>query len=239
MDGLSAAASVIAVIQMSVQVFNLCNDYFLAVKDARKDIKLLSDEVSSLHDVLENIAEMADSPSAAKLSTLDLLTKPDGPMELCQTELEMLKAKLDTGHGEGKMKRFGLRAWKWPFTSKDVKATLVIIGRQRDLLNLASTADTMYVSPIEFLYVLSDLFRGLSLAIDQGVTQLRHDIAAARIDKDRDKIISWISNTDPSTNYLAACKKRQLTTGEWFLKGASMDEWKTTKNSLLWLHGIR
>ena len=82
-------------------------------------------------------------------------------------ELEMLKAKLDTGHGEGKMKRFGLRAWKWPFTSKDVKATLVIIGRQRDLLNLASTADTMYVSPIEFLYVLSDSFRGLSLAIDQ------------------------------------------------------------------------
>jgi hypothetical protein len=129
MDGLSAAASVIAVIQISAQVFTLCNDYFLVVKDARKDIQRLRDEVSSLHDVLENIAEMAEFPAAAKLSTLNILIKPDGPMELCRRELERLKAKLDPGHGQGKMKRFGLRALKWPFSSNDVEVTLLIIGR--------------------------------------------------------------------------------------------------------------
>jgi ankyrin repeat domain-containing protein 50 len=86
---------------------------------------------------------------------------------------------------------------------------------------------------------ISNLSRTIAVAIDQGVTQLRHDIATARTDEHRDKIIRWLSSTDPSSNHLAACKKHQPSTGEWFIKSAIMEEWKTTQNSLLWLHGIR
>jgi len=86
---------------------------------------------------------------------------------------------------------------------------------------------------------ISNLCRTLTVAIDQGITQLRHDFATARTDEYRDKIIRWLSYTDPSSNHLAACKKHQPTTGEWFIKGANMKEWKGTRNSLLWLYGIR
>jgi hypothetical protein len=41
MDGLSAAASVIAVLQISAQLFDLCRTYYLNVKDARKDTQRL------------------------------------------------------------------------------------------------------------------------------------------------------------------------------------------------------
>ena len=120
MDPVSAAASITAVFQISGHVFNLCRDYCWAVKDARKDIQLLSDELTALHDILENMVDLADSPSAVGLSTLDLLSKPDGPVEQCRKELKGLEAKLNSGHGEDRMKRLGWRALKWPLSSKDV-----------------------------------------------------------------------------------------------------------------------
>ena len=48
MDPLSATASIIAVIHVSSQVFNLCQKYYTGVKDARKDIQRLRNEVISL-----------------------------------------------------------------------------------------------------------------------------------------------------------------------------------------------
>jgi hypothetical protein len=88
--------------------------------------------------------------------------------------------------------------------------------------------------------------RTLALAIGQGVTELRQQsaatqaaIAAHRMDEYCDKIIQWLSTTDPSVNHHAACEKHQPTTGEWLIKRADFEEWKWTRNSLLWLHGIR
>src|SRR5437773_9495870 len=105
MDGLSAAASVIAVVQISGQVFNLCWTYYSNVKDARNDIRRLRIEVTSLQVVLTKVAELADTPGSAKLSILNLLNQSDGPIQQCQTELVGLVAKLDPG--QGKDKQFG------------------------------------------------------------------------------------------------------------------------------------
>ncbi|KAH0533900.1 hypothetical protein FGG08_007482, partial [Glutinoglossum americanum] len=230
MDGLSAAAGVIAVVQISGQVFDLCRTYYLEVKDARKDIKRLRDEVTSLQDVLANVADLADAPGSAKLSILGLLNRPDGPVQQCQTDLIGLVEKLEPWQGKDKMKQFGLRALKWPFSSKDVDKAITAIGRYKATFNLALTAD----------------HTTLALAIDKGVTELRRQVEATqaeivnhRMDEHRDKIIRWLSATDPSSNHHAACKKRQPTTGEWLIKRADFEEWKRTQNSLLWLHGIR
>jgi hypothetical protein len=102
--------------------------------------------------------------------------------------------------------------------------------------------------------------RALALAIDQSVAELRQqslatrtdvaatrtdigatqaDIAAHRIDENLNKITEWLSTTDPSSNHHAACRKRQPTTGEWFIVRADFEEWKRARNSLLWLYGIR
>ena len=60
----------------------------------------------------------------------------------------------------------------------------------------------------------------------------------AMSEKER-KIRHWLSSPDPSTNHNAACKLRQATTGEWFLKSDDFEKWKTTSRSFLWLYGIR
>lgn len=141
MDGVSAAASVIAVIQMSGQVFDLCRTYYLEVNDARKDIQRLRDEVTSLQDVLVNVADLTDAPGSAKSSIL-ALNRPDGPVQQCRTDLIGLAAKLDPGQGTDKMTQFGLTALKWPFSSKEVDKAITTIGRHKATFNLALAAAT-------------------------------------------------------------------------------------------------
>jgi ankyrin repeat domain-containing protein 50 len=141
MDGLSAAASVITVVQISSQVFDLCRTYYLEVKEARKDIQRLRDKVTSLQDVLANVADLADAPGSAKLSILNLLNQPDGPVQQCRRDLVGLAEKLDPGQGKDRMKNYRLRALKWPFSSKDVDKAITAIERHKATFHLALTAD--------------------------------------------------------------------------------------------------
>jgi len=140
MDGISAAASIIAVIQISGQVINLCQTYYSEVRDAKMDIRRLSEEITSLQAVLTKVADLANAPNAAKLSALGLLNQPGGPAQQCLKELIALAAKLNLGQGK-EMKQFGLRALKWPFSSKDVDKFVTTIERHKTTFNLALAAD--------------------------------------------------------------------------------------------------
>jgi hypothetical protein len=141
MDGISAAASIIAVIQISGQVIDLCRTYYSEVRDAKTDIQRLREEITSLQTVLTKVADLANAPSAAELSTLGLLNQPDGPVQQCLAELIKLAAKLNPVQGKDTMKQFGLRALKWPFSSKDVDKAITTIERHKATFNLALAAD--------------------------------------------------------------------------------------------------
>jgi hypothetical protein len=57
-------------------------------------------------------------------------------------------------------------------------------------------------------------------------------------DERREKIRRWLSAPDVSSNHNQARRKRQGTTGSWLVKSEQYADWKTTSDSLLWLHGI-
>lgn len=52
------------------------------------------------------------------------------------------------------------------------------------------------------------------------------------------KINEWLLSLDPSTNYKKALEQRHSGSGQWFLNSAAYSNWKTEKNSFLWLHSI-
>jgi hypothetical protein len=54
----------------------------------------------------------------------------------------------------------------------------------------------------------------------------------------RDNLLRWLSPSDPSTNQNIACKARHKGTAEWFFRGRTFSQWKST-DSLLWIHGKR
>ncbi|KAF2679968.1 hypothetical protein K458DRAFT_374045 [Lentithecium fluviatile CBS 122367] len=124
MEGLSGAASVIAVIDISAQVASLCYQYVTKVKDAKEDIQRLGDTVTDTKNVLENLQRLLDKQGKSQLSTTNTLVALQG----CSKELEKLEAKLKAKlerHGRRTvMQGFGLRALKWPFTSKEVEKTV-------------------------------------------------------------------------------------------------------------------
>ena len=73
MDGLSAGASVIAVIDISAKVATLCFQYSAAVKDAIKDIQRLQKKVEDIRDILRELKRLLDRPDKTRLSATDKL----------------------------------------------------------------------------------------------------------------------------------------------------------------------
>jgi hypothetical protein len=144
MDGLSIAASAIAIIQISSTIFDLCRTYYINVKGARKDIQRLQHELIAIQDVLVRLVDLSKEHNTASLRTLKLLEQEGGPLEQCQSELVALAARIGVGDEDGKMKSFGLRALRWPLNSKDVDKALNTIERHKASLGLALNTDQTY-----------------------------------------------------------------------------------------------
>jgi predicted exporter len=129
MDGLSGAASVMAVIDISAKIASLCFQYSVAVKDAKDDIERVQRKVGAITHILEKIEQLLNSQDKTRLFTTQGLLDS---LRQCLTELEKLRVKLNPGKTRKIMARFDLRALKWPFTSKEVdKIVSTLEGYER------------------------------------------------------------------------------------------------------------
>ena len=147
MDGLSAAASIIAVIQISEEVALLCSKYLKAVKNAKSDIERLQGELSNLKPVLEGAQKLLEGHNAARLETSRPLL--DG-LRGCYSQLKDLETNLidhlktaDRGKG---VRHFGLRALRWPSKSKKVDMVIQTLSKFRDTLSASLNIDQTYVA---------------------------------------------------------------------------------------------
>ena len=154
MDGVSTAASVLAVIQISSQIFDFCRTYYLNVKDARNDIQRLRNEITSLQDVLVSVVDLVNGRNSTSMHTLDLINKEYGPLRQCQLDLKVLAARLNPD--ESSKLKLTIRMMKWPFSSKEMDRTLIAIGRYKSSFILALTIDQAYVTlaKISVLYLV-------------------------------------------------------------------------------------
>ena len=229
MEVVGAVASIITVIQVTARVVSICYDYQSGIRHCPKDIVKITHELQSLRNILERLADLAqsedDSPTVA-LPTLDSLNNSGGPLEICEGELKELEVKLASARG--RFKQVG-RAIVWPLMEKDVQKTLSILARQRGLFQLALTADqttmTLAIKTAtyrneEHLKALTQCFQGMAL------------------DQRNEQILQWLAAPDPSSNHNKACQAKQRETGRWLIDSANYISWKTQQSSFLWLHGI-
>jgi hypothetical protein len=94
MDGLSGAASVIAVIDISAKITSICYQYAVDVKDAKNNIERVQRKVGDITHVLEKLKQLLDSQDKKRLSTTYGLSDS---LKQCLRELEDMKAKLELG----------------------------------------------------------------------------------------------------------------------------------------------
>ena len=77
----------------------------------------------------------------------------------------------------------------------------------------------------------------MSIAADGEATHIVKSLKLAANEDLTQRLSSWYSAPDPSTNLNAAQTKRQEDTGIWLLQNPIFRRWKSADHSLLWLHG--
>ncbi|RYP17625.1 hypothetical protein DL765_004407 [Monosporascus sp. GIB2] len=138
MEGLGAAASIIAITQLSVKIASLCVQYSSAVKDANNDIARLQREVGSLNDVFREVERLLDSPGSAKLSVSQKL---HDALNQCSSTLAKLKKRLDPGKTRKFISDIRIRKLKWPLKTKEIEKDLENLERCKQTICLALQVD--------------------------------------------------------------------------------------------------
>ena len=140
MDPLSITASIIAVIQLTGSVVSAVYNYRKGVKNAPEDAAKIIQDLIGLSQILENLLQIIErerSTKATRLTSLENLVKPDGPLESCQKTLERLNAKLQPENGWRVVKQSLI----WPLKQDYIKRTLDEIATAKATIGLALTVD--------------------------------------------------------------------------------------------------
>ncbi|KAM0371523.1 hypothetical protein ACHAPY_010246 [Fusarium culmorum] len=154
-EALGVASSVIAVVDLSAKVLSLCLQYSQAVKNAKDDIEKLGKEVAAFRATTEELKTLIDGPRSQELKASQQLRFA---IEDGRSRLEKLEQQLQPSTGRKRMSRFGLRAFKWPFESKDVKGTIEDLERCRENISLALNIDqTVILQNVDDRTTLSQL----------------------------------------------------------------------------------
>ena len=142
MEGLGVVANVIAVVDLSAKVATLCFQYSKDVFSARADIERLRTQVEHLTIALRATQRLIEGTKGVSLLTSQALA---GSFRNCMADLERLGKKLAPNPVRTVMRRYGVRALKWPFTSKDVEQLLADLERHEKNITLGLQVDQTYV----------------------------------------------------------------------------------------------
>lgn len=160
-SALGAAASIIAVIQMTQSVGLLLRDLYKNTRDARADIERLYESIVSLEIIVKGLDDLAkESP----LTHSALFENLKGPLQTIFTELEGLKEKLEV-QADGKYERVKLsmrkevkRSLKWSFQKDEIVATAARLENLKSSLTLETGVNILLVplSHLKFGFLLTE-----------------------------------------------------------------------------------
>lgn len=130
--------TILAAVTTSATVITLISRYYSGVKNAREDVKRFSASVEEIHNVLQKVQALAKGPDAARLPASDPAV---AAIEQSLREITELEEQLNPKMRGKMMRRVGLRALKWPFTSKQMDEYITNLERRKAMLSLALNAD--------------------------------------------------------------------------------------------------
>jgi hypothetical protein len=144
MDGLSFAASIVGVIQLTGNIVKICEAYIQGVKNARDDIIALNWTALSLKWILHNLQDSLQGRKGMKLPISSHLASGIAD---CLADLRELEAKINTSRGNKMMRRLGLRSLSWPMKRAEMGRVLENLERYKSSFTLALQIDQTYASP--------------------------------------------------------------------------------------------
>jgi hypothetical protein len=142
MEGISAAASVIGVIQLAGSIVKICGGYLQEVKHARDDIIALQRMVADLESTVEKLRECLEGRDGTTLTISSSLVRS---IANCLSDLGALKKSIDPRKGKDLMRKFGIRAFKWPLNRTEVGRLIQNLERYKSSFTLSLQVNQTYV----------------------------------------------------------------------------------------------
>ena len=246
MEALGAAASIIAVLQITNGVISVCYDYKALIKGTPWALTQTITELQDLRYLLETLDRVAeqkdDLPSLERQKhtrSLELLCGPEsGPLTTCRLELEHLGnvIGLDLNDASLSKRKALLRAMQWQFKDKEVKQCLERIDRCKATLTLAITADEVALlrNLQDMSYIVASDLNKMSGNLDTFAQKVQDKETLTK----HKNITEWLSPVDPSESHDTALGAHQPGTNNWFVEGAEFKKWTESTDSFLWVSGF-
>ncbi|KAJ6098857.1 NACHT and WD40 domain protein [Penicillium canescens] len=138
MDGLSSAANVIAAVELTGSIVKLCGRFITEVKNARDDIIALQRTATGLEGILQSLKEFLQGCDGSKLSTSSSLVDN---INDCVSDLKALEKRIHSDKRKVLMRKFGLRALKWPLQRPEVDKFVNNLERYKSSFILSMQVD--------------------------------------------------------------------------------------------------
>ncbi|KAJ0131533.1 Uncharacterized protein HZ326_25377 [Fusarium oxysporum f. sp. albedinis] len=198
-EALGVASSVIAVVDLSAKVLSLCLQYSREVKNAKDDIDRLHKEVAAFQNTTKKLKALLEKPRGRELKASQQLKSA---IEDGRSRLEKLEQQLQPSTRRQRMSRFGLRALKWPFESKDVKGTIEDLERCRGHISLALNIDqTVILQNIDDRMTLNQLPIAYGASFDSKAEQHNPTCLPDTRQELLGNIDHWIGDPNSKTIY--------------------------------------
>ncbi|CAG8184312.1 unnamed protein product [Penicillium nalgiovense] len=179
MDPLSGVASVIAVIQLTGGIVQICGKYLNNVKNATQDILRFQEKIAALAKVLQSLDELIRGSDGNKLTaTQDLVDN----IAKCSSALTILKEKINPETTQKRMRKWGLRALKWPLARSEVDFAIMELESYKTTFALSLQVDQTYTNSIHKKINLSRLQTAKQAAFDSYNNQHSECLPGTRID---------------------------------------------------------
>jgi F0F1-type ATP synthase delta subunit len=135
MDGLSVAASIIAILQLTGTVIGYLND----IKNASKECQQCATEASNLHSLLINLLYHLDQGQTGDgwYTAVRTLNVENGPLDQYKQALEQLRSRVESQDGIQNVKMRLL----WKFSKEEIASILSRMERLKSLVNIALEMD--------------------------------------------------------------------------------------------------
>ncbi|KAL8648620.1 MAG: hypothetical protein Q9210_004882 [Variospora velana] len=230
MDPVSAVASVVALVGVTLKTVKYVND----MTDVSKERQSLSQESADLLQMLTGLRNMIEDPRPSKTS-LDGITRllaAKGPLDQLREALEQLNNKVKAKRGVQKY----ARVLVWPHVKEDCKE---VLDRMERSLRAVAHNDS------ELLRALADnnneLLHAIQTDTAAGIDTIKKGVAGLQIREDveeRRRTLDWFSPLNFFKTQQDIFARREGDTGQWIIDSPDFHDWFAGPNRTLCCVGI-
>ncbi|KAI9773654.1 MAG: hypothetical protein M1840_006928 [Geoglossum simile] len=214
--------------------------YYTSWKGYKDDVATICDSLEGLTRTLQ----LLETSIRANGLRPEIVASIRESIKLCEGGVGYLQRKLDKikdtkQPGSWEKARSHGKRMAYPFKESTLAKLREVVSELRDDLGLA--VGSLQVDTSATCLRKLDGITGDLTQISVGVAMVGAGIGAlvsSQKDEYRQKVYHWLSPPDPTSSHIAACKKRQPTTGSWFTRGRKFAKWKATPDSMIWLSTI-